>query len=173
VIDRVHDIANLVSQRSHYRESFDWHFAEEELGLAFPSDYKNLADLIGPGIFSGYLEILLPRQHEAGVNIVSAAQKTGSIAALPEYAGLYAPYVLYPKRAGLIKWAVTTGNEEFFWDTSPPGSDDWTIVTRDENEWNEYKVGTTDFVYRILHGSMPPFSDAVRDFGGPVFESFV
>lgn len=60
-IDR---IITTVGWTQTERHSFDWAATEQQLGPRLPADYKELAEIFGPGMFGEWLGLFLPVDYE-------------------------------------------------------------------------------------------------------------
>lgn len=136
--------------------SMDWSRVENEMGVSLPEDYKRVCEAFGAGEFSEYLDVLCSGE-TGGPDIlvqwkacVDVATKRKDLL-LPH--PFFAPYQVFERGrpGGLIPWAVTQNECEFYWlvDSGPSGK--WPIVARFvDSDWDQYELSTSEFIVRIL-----------------------
>ncbi|MEV6791741.1 hypothetical protein AB0M87_07020 [Streptomyces sp. NPDC051320] len=144
------------TQREPLGLHMDWTRVESELGVSPPEDYKRVCEAFGPGEFSEYLDILCSNE-AGGPDILvqwracaeTADKRTD--AALPH--PLFAPYNVFERQrpAGLIPWAFTQNECEFYWLSDAGDPNEWPIIARFlDSDWDRYDMSTSEFVVRIL-----------------------
>ena len=141
-----------------------WATAERQLGLRFPSDYKEFVSLYGFGSIEGQFYVLSPfagpRSFEREI---AEARKAHEV--LVQYEPLHPP--------GLIPWGRSDEGGECFWETDRLDSEYWTVYT----EYDElsltyrYEENMTTFLLKVLTGShlSPLFKSQVRPFQLPAY----
>jgi hypothetical protein len=155
------------TQREPLGLRMDWARVESELGVRLPEDYKRVCESFGPGEFSQYLDILCSRE-TGGPDIlvqwhacVEAAGKRKD-PALPH--PFFAPYHVFERERpnGLIPWAITQNECEFYWLADSGDSNEWPIIARFlDSDWDRYDMPTSEFIGRILTDvDFPPYSVA-------------
>jgi hypothetical protein len=157
-----------LTRRNEPRWECEWTETEAELGVSFPSDYKELCAWFGPGIF------------EADYLTVLADQRAGRDSLLRWWQGMFGryennaygmelmlgPHKLYGinGRSGLIPWCHAAPEGVIFWlADSAVDPDSWPIIGKYElaldQEWHRFDMPSSEFVYRTLADSeFRPFS---------------
>ncbi|GAA3371585.1 SMI1/KNR4 family protein [Streptomyces sannanensis] len=154
-VDRVVAVTGWDPARAR---TVDWEAVETRLGTALPSDYKRLAELFGRGGFDGYLSMIVP-----GGRSEDLVQHTEWLAhfAATRGNGLWEPYKLFPARGGLLEWANTEHETQFYWLTEGRDPDLWPIITmEDDRATTRFDCSTAELIFRMLTESNQPFSMA-------------
>ncbi|HZS92760.1 MAG TPA: SMI1/KNR4 family protein [Chloroflexota bacterium] len=135
------------------RLPINWDRIESTLGIALPVDYKQLAELYGPGVFADSIVLYAPTSKEEFDLLTQTRRESEFFRSMIEGEddkGRY--YPLYPDRGGILSWGYTTGACKLFWLTNG-SSDGWPIVVASEFpdvDFYEYAYTTTDFIVDIL-----------------------
>jgi len=139
----------------------DWAQVEGRLGTALPTDYKQLVETFGNGAFDGYFSPLVPDSLSGCDGIVRRAEVLAAHATA-HGERLYEPYRLFPAPGGLLHWAGTEQDAEFYWLTEGPDPDTWPILSTedDHREWDRFDGSTAEFVFRLLTDRARPHSTA-------------
>ncbi|SIM87374.1 hypothetical protein SAMN04489832_2661 [Micromonospora cremea] len=150
-IDRIIDVTGW---RHKSENGAGWDQVEAELGVALPTDFKELCRRFVPGSFYAYLDLLRPTDDHAQPLLgmwASCRQWAGG----NESARLWAPYEMYEpdKGSGLIQWGSDQTEGEYYWlvDRSVE-PDRWLVVARWEaiEPWHRFDMSTAEFVYRVI-----------------------
>jgi hypothetical protein len=133
----------------------DWPTVERELGVNLPSDYKQVCEAFGPGEFSDYLDILCA--NTPGLNLLhhwhGAIEAAADRDPIDQPHPYYAPYQIFERNrpGGLIPWAITQTECEFYWLADSGNPDAWPIIARYvDSDWNRFDMSTSEFIVRIL-----------------------
>jgi hypothetical protein len=158
-IDRI--IAATGWTRTEERHSFDWAATEDQLGTRLPADFKELAEVFGPGMFGEWLGLFLPVSYEFyAVDIVSWSRSFGHD--LVKDSPLWDPYGLHPKPGGLLDWGFTPdGHLSFYWAVEGDDPDRWPVIVgyEDGASLDRYEHSTTEHVYRELTRVLDKYSE--------------
>jgi hypothetical protein len=160
-------IRELIGPPEIQPPAINWQHIEDELGLVFPSDYKQLVATYPPLVINDWLEIHHPVMTGLGGNLISYA---GSL--LPLVRGWPAPqwyvthiprrecrtdrqppFPVYPDPAGLFHWGFTETNVHCLWLTDP-NPEKWTVVIADECTCWHYKGSLTTFLVDFLENNV-------------------
>ncbi|MFF4875454.1 hypothetical protein [Micromonospora sp. NPDC000668] len=151
-IDRIVD----VTAWSQEPEGAGWDQVEAELGVALPTDFKELCRRFVPGMFSGYLTLLRPTDEHDFTPLLSMWAGGRQVEGQSEFgAQIHAPYGVYgpDKGLGLIQWGYDLTEGDYYWlvDRSVE-PDRWPVVSRTEagEPWSRFDMSTAEFVYRML-----------------------
>lgn len=134
--------------------TYDWGSVEAELNTALPSDYKSLLQSYGPGTLGGFISLYIPHDNNQAIDLFSrthAAQDalrcltrdleelTFGIRSVDE----------------LMPWGVTDNGDWCYW-ILHGDPDRWVVAlnaARDP-EWDKFEMGITEFLFKILPGSI-------------------
>ncbi|MFC0003225.1 SMI1/KNR4 family protein [Micromonospora siamensis] len=133
-----------------------WEQVEAELGVALPTDFKELSRRFVPGAFSGYLDLLRPTDEHFGTPLLSMWFGGRQMAVLHgSHARLREPYRVYGPDTGpgLVQWGIDISEGDHFWlvDRSVE-PERWPVVSRRESgeSWHQFDMSTAEFVYRVI-----------------------
>lgn len=141
----------------------NWSDTETVLGVALPSDYKELCRRFGPGYFSDYIRVMFDRGEEGVLSWLDSC-----IDMLQEFpSSAYDPYEFYDrvKRRGLIQWSSSEWGS-YFWLASPDVSPErWPILATSElgpaGSWYRFDISVPEFIFRVISDpEFKPFSIA-------------
>ena len=147
-IDRIIAVTGHTGTERHV---YDWAAAEQQLGVRLPTDYKELAETFGPGMFGEWLELMLPTgDGEYGSDLLA----TWSRNLTPDTAGftLWEPYGLHPKPGGLLEWGSTPdGQMHFYWAVEGDDPERWPVISAgDDYLFDRHEYTTAEQVHREL-----------------------
>ena len=146
-----------------------WQDARQQIGTAFPRDYRQFIDCYGGGfiiepatsfdwIIGGICRLPRRAGWPGGFGDVLHHQRT-QLRPLFEgtdarHWGSECPYIAYPEPGGLLQWGQHVIGDMFFWDTADPDPDRWTVVmfARGPAETIRYDGGMVDFMIDVLSG---------------------
>jgi hypothetical protein len=135
------------------RHDFDWAAAEEKLGLRLPTDYKELAEIFGPGMFGAWVGLMLPTGDGSyGLDLLATWSRKRE-PDMAHCAPLWEPYGLHPKPGGLLEWGYTPdGVLSFYWAVEGADPDRWPVIVGRETDtlFDRYEHTTAEHVYREL-----------------------
>ncbi|WP_370949005.1 SMI1/KNR4 family protein [Amycolatopsis sp. cg5] len=149
----VDEVARLVGWRpGDFRPEVDWAAVERELGLALPSDYKELLTRFPSGAYRSAIEVENPAQ--------SADELAGAKRHNEEFLEIFAdpdtgylsgvPYVLFPEPGGLYPWGSTDSGGTFWWITESADPDTWRVAYNDRDNWHEHSGPMSKVIHEIL-----------------------
>ncbi|MEH0935836.1 hypothetical protein [Micromonospora psammae] len=136
-------------------EEADWEQVEAGLGVALPTDFKELCRRFVPGAFYGYLDLLRPTDDHNAQPLLRTWAFCRQYAHEHGSSGLWAPYDMYGlgEGPGLIQWGGDQREGEYYWlaDRSTE-SDRWPVVARTEGgePWHRFDMSTAEFVHRLI-----------------------
>lgn len=182
-------LARLTGWEGHGMTGIDWKQAEEEVGVALPPDFCELAGRFPYGVFQGYLSFLPSpasledlcerrladlrrwRDNTPDDDEIKYRKYLEELAAsegeeLPPEPALFVPFPLWPEPGGIFPWATGSHGEIFFWLRSGPDSGSWPVVWchGEDFEWEQFDGTTTEFLIALVSGLI----DA-RQLGSPIF----
>lgn len=155
----------------------DWAQAEEELDVALPADFRELAGRFPMGTFQGYLTFnpgvyaladlcagevgRLRRWRDGTPDDDELEQFPGPPSRTPEF-----PFPLWPEPGGIFPWAEAEAGATFFWLRSGADPDSWPVVWWHGAElaWERFDGTATEFLIVLVTGQV----DRAR-LGAPVF----
>ncbi|MFF8027422.1 SMI1/KNR4 family protein [Streptomyces sp. NPDC007896] len=154
--------------------SVDWAAIEGELWVPLPTDYKELYEVFGGGVFSDSV-YFLGRGEGLAFDFLTQWRVSLSVDQDRKLGGVSAvePYAIYaPGGKGLVHWGSTEWADEYCWliDAEQPG--DYPVLARaDDGAWHRYDMSTSEFLYRVLaDADFQPFGVG-RYALNPTFES--
>lgn len=129
-----------------------WNIFQDEVGIEFPSDYKEIINYYGTGGIDNFLWFLTPFETDKNVNYsfkmsVMLDAYAESKRKFPEYFS----YNIFPEENGLLPWGYTDNGDELYWKTASD-TDDWEIVVYESRspEAYHYKMGLAEFLYKLI-----------------------
>lgn len=142
---------------------FDWEDAEERLGMTLPTDYRELVDAGGAGLWFNDLRLYSPGDPVEFRDLMESNGVFEDLLLFWEDDPELRPADLSDD-ARLVAWASTSHGETLFWrvDTDcTPGAYPIYIENGDGTEWERFDMSTTDFLLGILRGDVTSrfFSD--------------
>jgi hypothetical protein len=148
----------------------DWAAIEGELGILLPTDYKELYEAFGGGVFSGSV-YFLGRDEGLAFDFLTQWRVALSVDQDSKFGDVSAvdPYAIYaPGGKGLVKWGSTEWADEYCWliDAERPG--EYPVLARadDVGPWHRYDMSTSEFLCRVLaDADFQPFGIAQFDLG--------
>jgi hypothetical protein len=127
----------------------DWSIAEQELGITFPADFKQLIQRYGTGEFYGSLYICNPLKEWGRKQIQELLACDRELCDACEY-----DLKLHPARPGLLPWGRDPNGHRYCWWTEGE-PDAWSIVQLFhgyEGDPMEIVPGPiTSFLIRFMH----------------------
>jgi hypothetical protein len=169
----------------------DWPHVESTIGVALPSDYKQLIASYGCGSFDDFLWVHHPTSTNPNLNLVQQVEERlwplrvlrgertlagpGGMHARGVEEEVSLPYPLFPEPGGVLPWGATDNADVCYWLTTPDGPDAWPVLlnaTRDPEDWYEFQGSLTEFLYAtfVERRPNPIFPDDVPS-SSPTFES--
>ncbi|MGH3312410.1 MAG: SMI1/KNR4 family protein [Streptomyces sp.] len=150
-VSQIADLTPRPSAVPHH----DWESIEENHELSLPTDYRELVDSFGGGVFDGYLWFLEPdcrnRHYDLAANI---DERVESLEYLWESGEPKPPAVAEPK-SRLIPWASTDNGEFFYWLAKEGQAPDlWQVLINEARgeDWEHYAIGCAQLLAELLSG---------------------
>jgi hypothetical protein len=109
-----------------------------------PSDYKELCERFGPGLFSEYIEVA-PTDGKYSISYWYHVFKKAGATVEP-----YGPYEA-TGRHGLLLWGTSEHADRFMWladATEDP--DNWPIIAISAPEQYRFDISISEFIYKVL-----------------------
>jgi hypothetical protein len=182
-------LARLTGWEGHGTPRVDWKQAEEEVGIALPPDFCELAERFPFGVFQGYLDFVPSigglvdlrerplddlrrwRDNTPDDEEIRYRKYLEELAALkgeelpPDPVPCF-PFPLWPEPGGIFPWGLGSGDEFFFWLRSGPDPGSWPVVWchGDDPEWEQFDGTTTEFLIALVTGQVD-----TRRLGSPIF----
>ncbi|MFF4457877.1 histone-like nucleoid-structuring protein Lsr2 [Streptomyces goshikiensis] len=149
----------------------EWNSVETALGMRLPSDYRQLAEQYGPGIFCGYIHIYHPHGVTKFVNLTGPMPARIRAQLRKDFD--QGPYPVTHDPDELFAIGVTDNGEYIFWITDPVDQPDrWRIAVNEARgpQWFTFNGTLTEFLASVLSGqtSVPQFPRGLLE-GPPVF----
>jgi hypothetical protein len=134
----------------------DWPGVEAWLGTSLPSDYKQLADALGPVDFGEYLWIHTPCTQDGRFDYGDWLRQTHRRARIQarKMSERERP-IIHPEPGGLLAIGTSRGIDVLFWDTSTSAdADEWTVVVNHSGsvpgsgllDWHHYDLTLTEYL---------------------------
>jgi hypothetical protein len=146
------------------------------LGMALPSDYKELCDRFGPGHFSRYIWVVPGMGQESVLywRRVHEELFEENPAGEELIFGPYKPCGI-DGRNGLLTWGTSGTGGFFFWLVdSAVDPDEWSILARYDmsldQELDRYEMSVSEFVYRVIEDPEFKFYGVARRGWPPRFD---
>jgi len=164
------------------RTAFEWDQGAEELGFAFPEDYREFVETYGSGSICGELDIIVPNFKEgpyfnAPTPFSRFIQYTSlgigrSLVQMRQGSPNDFPYPIFPQNGGLLAWAGNSNSDYCFWLTKGNDPDKWPVVVwhrgwPTDNAWQEFNCGMAEFLLILLCGQDDGLNDELAGAEGP------
>ncbi|MFJ4188832.1 hypothetical protein [Kitasatospora sp. NPDC089509] len=136
-----------------------WERSVEEVGFAFPSDYREFVDRYGCVRINGELSVAVPtlRSYDGGavVGFPGFVSRTTEGLAAELAADEDCPYPVHPEPGGLLSWGSNLNADQFFWLTEGDDPDAWPVVAfyRSLEEWDRFDGGFAAFLLAVVDGT--------------------
>ncbi|MEH0821497.1 MULTISPECIES: hypothetical protein [unclassified Micromonospora] len=160
-IDRIIDVTGWHQKPE---DGAGWEQAEAEIGVALPSDFKELCRRFMPGSFYAYLHLLRSTGEHESRDLLQMWAYCRS----ESFARVYAPYEIYgpDKGSGLIQWGDDQVEGRYYWlvDRSVK-PERWPVVAQkgSGDPWHRFDMSMTEFIYRMIADpEFEPFTVADR-----------
>jgi hypothetical protein len=133
----------------------EWRRLEMEIGLVYPSDFKELIFKYGSGRFKNFFAVVNPF-HFASPDISYKAfvrfRLDGLRKAKHSYFKNAVPYPVYPDEGGLFPWGYTDNGGSICWLTKGQPSR-WPTICLDRGyskEFDEFEMSIVEFIEKWL-----------------------
>ena len=138
------------------RFSYDWPEIERQLGTALPADFKQLAEIYGPGEFDETFTLYAPTGDGARVDLVPAAREQADTwRSIREDVIGGGPLVVYPEPGGLLAWGMVPIGLALCWQTEGQ-PDRWPVVVCDDTSLtvgvSRFEGSASEFLVAVLLG---------------------
>jgi hypothetical protein len=153
--------------------SGSWAPFEAELGICFPSDFKEYIGAYGDGEWGGFLMPVnplaypTPKAYRSWLEIYLAADREARTSCPDEYAG-----PIFPEKSGRMPWAQT-GNGDVLWWQTTGSPESWTVIAWESRgpDHEYFDLQTIEFLYDWLTGkiNVGVMTDHFLTQAGPVF----
>jgi len=161
----VAELSAIAPHPEGVRASIQWDVVQAALGTTLPDDYKELAELYGPGSFWGFIHLFQADDKYPALELVGQAAVNLEGLTYLQSRGEVIPYRIEGSES-LLSCGRTDNGDVIYWvrerSLSPDG---WTIAinaARDDR-WFEYSGGIADFLLAIMAKilSVPIFPSAL------------
>ncbi|WP_405527092.1 SMI1/KNR4 family protein [Streptomyces avidinii] len=134
----------------------DWVQAERALGAALPTDYKQLVETYGDGIFDETIWLLVPESAHSDCDLhAQTTERDEILADLWEFEAK--PAGLLEAGARVLPWAFEEGTGAFLYWLARPGQqpDEWTVLYNEGRGplWEHHDMGCSAFLLAVLTGT--------------------
>ncbi|MFB6614101.1 hypothetical protein ACIGFK_35495 [Streptomyces sp. NPDC085524] len=134
----------------------DWARAEHALGTALPTDYKQLVETYGDGIFDDTVWLLVPGSAYDDCDLhAQTTERAEILAGLWEFEAK--PAALLEEGARVLPWAWEEGTGAFLYWLVRPGRhpDEWTVLYNEGRGplWEHHGTGCLAFLLAVLTGT--------------------
>jgi hypothetical protein len=138
------------------RFSYDWAEVERQLGTALPADFKQLAEIYGPGEFDETFTLHAPTGDGARVDLVPAAREQADTwRSIREDVIGGGPLVVFPEPGGLLAWGMVPIGLALCWQTEG-APDRWPVVVCDDTSLtvgvSRFDGPASEFLLAVLLG---------------------
>ncbi|PLW72642.1 SMI1/KNR4 family protein [Streptomyces sp. SCUT-3] len=134
----------------------DWEAVERELGTPLPSDYKQLVDTYGGGVFDETIWLLEPGCPDENYDLLAASKEREEVLGELWGTGEPKPVELQEEGARALPWGYGEGGGEFLYWLVRPGQDpdSWTVMINEGRgpEWERHPMSCTQFLVSVLTG---------------------
>jgi hypothetical protein len=135
--------------------SNQWRQLEQEFGIPFPGDFKELVATYGAGRFAGFFGVVNPFYTLAGdvtfKEFVHLRTRDMAEAKL-SYPKTAVSLPVYPEKGGLFPWGYTDNGETMCWLTEGENNR-WSIICLEVgylNTYDRFELSTIDFIEQWL-----------------------
>lgn len=131
----------------------DWKLTEGLLGTALPDDYKALLDTIPFGEYVGTVLVGPPTVTGREGDHLAMFREV----MLTLIDGERHPYDAYPKRPGLIPWAVFDYpvKGQLFWLADDGDPNQWPVIVKGaDGTWERHDLGAVAFLISLVRGKL-------------------
>jgi hypothetical protein len=157
-----------------------WNQSYDEIGLRFPSEYRDFIDYYGQISLNDELHIHGPAVEPSQPGVPGGFPGFLHCATDPcGFPGFLAqifasgdrdkcPYPVYPEPGGLLNWANNGNGDHCFWLVEGADPDRWPIVVvyRADLEWERFDAGTAEFLLAVATGEYPGSEDLMCGYLG-------
>lgn len=138
----------------------EWRDRESDIGVALPTDYRDLVLTYGTGLFAGFYRIYNPFAASQYMSLMASitrvcGQNRVSQQSFPDRF----PYPYFPEASGLIPWGNDENGNDYFWLAEGP-VETWNVV-QDENRGGgitRQPFTMTGFLVSVLEGKTKPLA---------------
>lgn len=134
----------------------DWERVAGRLGLALPSDYRQMVTEWGAGSFDDYLTVYEPDHPNRHLELVQRAE--GWRWSLEEMAkDEPLPFPSHIGVGGLLAWGASGAGDPFFWHVRTEDPQTWVVFVQEARgpDWGVFEGGVTEFLVVALKGENP------------------
>lgn len=131
----------------------DWQAAEEAVGSALPTDYKQLVKAYGPGSFDDFIWILQPMHDNRHLDLVHQRDIQLDALRTLRAGGEEIPFDVDAGEEELLPWAITDNGDVVYWLRRPGQSpDEWPVAINAARDprWEQYDGSATEFLADVL-----------------------
>jgi hypothetical protein len=161
------------------RFSYDWADVERQIGTVLPADFKQLAEIYGPGEFDETFTLHAPTGDGARFDLVAAAREQADTwRSIREDVIGGGPLVVFPESGGLLAWGMVPIGLALCWQTEG-APDRWPVVVCDDTSLtvgvSRFDGPASEFLLAVLLGQteIPYLADTgYRPEEPPRFTSF-
>lgn len=135
----------------------DWAGAEHALGTPLPTDYKQLVETYGAGVFDETVWLLVPgSDHDRFDLCAQTTERIDILESLWEN-GEEKPDALLESGARIVPWAFEEGSGAFLYWLVRPGQhpDEWTVLYNEGRGplWEAHDMGCLALLLAVLTGT--------------------
>lgn len=133
-----------------------WRQCEQQLGLVFPSDYRQLIQTYGTGCWLGFLWVLIPFASNTYLNVVEQGVRfLDAERTIRDQFPEEVPFALHPEPEGLFPWASTDNGDHLYWLTRGE-PDQWPVIVFESRgpEFERHEMSCTAFLARWVSGDL-------------------
>ncbi|MGK5642423.1 SMI1/KNR4 family protein, partial [Streptomyces sp. URMC 126] len=131
----------------------EWHRVEAQMGTALPTDYKQLVDTYGGGVFDDAIWLLEPWCPNEFYDLITENEDRPDILAQLWALGEPKPAVLEEDGNRVVAWALTENGDYLYWLVRPgQDPDEWTVMVKEGRGplWESHPMGCAQFIEAAL-----------------------
>jgi len=137
-------------------DDLDWEFAQSQLNVRLPDDYRAYIDTYGVGYVNRLFLVLHPTTELAAGNLADVAEGQGEVEGLSTL--LRPPPYAWPGIGPdrLMACATTTNGDVAYWYTDGPDPGEWPIVLRNSagDRWETFEMSLVELLLGIFTGTV-------------------
>lgn len=134
----------------------DWQAVEQELGVTFPTDFREFIFKYGTGYLGSFYSVWNPfwssNKFVESVRLICAAERE-SQGRFPEFF----PYAIYPDSPGFLPWGSDDNGNYYGWLTEG-SADEWSVLSNEVRGlgYRLHCCTMTEYLAKVFGGEIRP-----------------